>query len=416
MRKSSSSENIVVGLDIGTTKICMVIAEVTPEGQVSIIGLGACPSKGLRKGVVVNLESTVKSIEKALEEAELMAGFSVSKVYAGIAGGHIKAINSRGVIAVSGHDKVITQADVDRVIDAARAVAIPLDREVIHVLTQEFILDDQDGIKDPVGMVGVRLEAEVHIVTGAVTSAQNIIRSVNRAGLEVEDIVLEPLASSYAVLDDNEKELGVILADIGGGTTDIAIFSNGSIKHTSVLALGGDHVTNDVAVGLRTPNAEAERIKKEYGCALTGLIRQDEELEVPSVGGRAPRKVSRKILGEIIEPRMEELLTLVNRDIKRVGMDEMTAAGVVLTGGASLMEGTVEMAEKIFEAPVRIGYPHGVVGLTDVINNPSFATAVGLVLYGVKNRTMNNKPNRFRGYNLFGKVANRMKEWFEEFF
>ncbi|MBI4650651.1 cell division protein FtsA [Candidatus Desantisbacteria bacterium] len=415
MRKSISSENIVVGLDIGTTKICMAISEMTPEGKINIIGVGTCPSKGLRKGVVVNLESTVKSIEKALEDAELMSGLGVSKVFTGIAGGHIKAINSRGVIAVSGHDKVITQADIDRVIDAARAVAIPLDREVIHVLTQEFILDDQEGIKDPIGMVGVRLEAEVHIVTGAVTSAQNIIRSVNRAGLEVEDIVLEPLASSYAVLDDNEKELGVILVDIGGGTTDIAVFSNGSIKHTSVLALGGDHVTNDIAVGLRTPNTDAEKIKKMYGCALTDLIKQDEEIEVASVGGRAPRKISRKILGEIIEPRMEELFTLINRDIKRTGLDEIAAAGMVFTGGASLMEGTVQMAEKIFEMPVRIGYPQGVDGLTDEIRNPIYSTAIGLVLYGVKNRTL-TKPGRFRGYHLFGKVSNRMKEWFGEFF
>ncbi len=415
MSKSVSDKNIVVGLDIGTTKICMVIAEITDSGQVDIIGLGVCPSKGLRKGVVVNLESTVKSIEKSLEDAELMAGLTISRVFTGIAGGHIKAINSRGVIAVSGHDKVITQADLDRVIDAARAVAIPLDREVIHVITQEFILDDQEGIKDPVGMVGVRLEAEVHIVTGAVTSAQNIIRSVNKAGLEVEDIVLEPLASSYAVLDENEKELGVILLDIGGGTTDIAIFSNGSIKHSSVLALGGDHVTNDIAVGLRTPNAEAEKIKKMHGCALTGLIDQDEEIEVPSVGGRAPRKVSRKILGEIIEPRMEELFTLVNREIKRLGIDESLAAGIVLTGGASLMEGTIQMAENIFEMPVRIGYPQGVSGLSDIINNPIYSTVVGLVLYGIKNRDT-NKPGRFRGQHLFNKVVNRMKEWFGEIF
>ncbi|MBI5206165.1 MAG: cell division protein FtsA [Candidatus Firestonebacteria bacterium] len=415
MRKSFSNEDLVIGLDIGTTKICIVISKLTTDGKIEIIGLGTCPSKGLRKGVVVNLESTVKSIEKALEDAELMAGISISKVFTGIAGGHIKSINSRGVIAVSGRDKVITQADVDRVIDAARAVAIPMDREVIHVLTQEFILDDQEGIKDPVGMVGVRLESEVHIVTGAVTSAQNIIRSVNRAGLEVEDIVLEPLASSCAVLDDNEKELGVILIDIGGGTTDMAIFSNGAIKHTYVLALGGDHVTNDIAVGLRTPNASAENIKKQYGCALTGMINQDEEIEVPSVGGRPDRKISRKILGEIIEPRMEELFTLVNRELKRTGLNEMAAAGVVLTGGASLMEGTVQMAEKIFEMPVRLGYPQGVTGLIDVINNPIFSTAVGLILYGVKNRSL-NKPGRFRGYHLFNKVSNRMKEWFGEFF
>lgn len=415
---ASQRQRTVVGLDIGTTKVCAIIGEIGDNGVIDIVGVGQSPSDGLRKGVVVNLESTIKSITKAIEEAELMSGTEVSSVYVGIAGGHIKGINSRGVIAVSRADKEITQADVDRVIDAARAVSIPMDREVIHVLPQEFNVDDQDGIKDPVGMSGTRLEAEVHIVTGAVTSAQNIVRSVNRAGFEVNDIVLEPLASSFAVLTEDEKELGVVLVDIGGGTTDLALFVEGAIWQTEVLAVGGGNVTRDISVGLRTPIAEAEQIKLKYGCAMTELVKADEEIEVPSVGGRKAKGLPRTVLAEIIQPRMEEIFLLLSREIKKTGYEDLVAGGVVLTGGASAMEGVQELAERILDMPVRIGSPKGISGLVDVVNSPVFATGVGLVFYGAKNFEEGGAGggSRLPSGDLFRGITNRMKEWFGEFF
>lgn len=412
-------QNLIVGLDIGTTKICAIVGEVKesasggPAGRVDIIGIGTSPSRGLRKGVVVNIESTVESIKRAVEEAELMAGVQINAVYAGIAGGHIKGFNSRGVIAVK--DREVSKADVERVIDAARAVAIPLDREVLHVLPQEFIVDDQDGIHDPLGMSGVRLEAEVHIITGAVTSAQNIIKSVNRAGLEVIDIILQPLASSEAVLTQDEKELGVAMVDIGGGTTDIATFMDGSIWHTAVLGIGGNHLTNDIAVGLRTPAGEAEKIKTRYGCAMTSLVKDDETIEVPSVGGRPSRVLSRQLLSEIIEPRAEEIFGLVSREIKRTGYEEMVASGVVITGGTAILEGMVEVAERVLDLPVRRGIPSHVGGLVDIVSSPMYATGVGLVQYALKNPA-DRDLHRFSNGRLFFKVAGRMRDWMKEFF
>ena len=404
-------ESLVVGLDIGTTKICTVVAELA-DGQINIIGLGTHPSKGLRKGVVINIDSTVQSIKKAVEEAELMAGVQLTSVYAGIAGGHIKGINSHGVIAVKNRE--ITPSDVKRVIDAASAVAIPMDREVIHIIPQEFIVDDQDGIRDPVGMSGVRLEGRVHIVTGAITSAQNIIKCANRAGLDVDDIVLEQLGSSEAVLTPEEKELGVAIIDIGGGTTDLVIFSSGSIKHTAVFSLAGSHITNDISLGLRTPLEEAEKIKIRYGCALTSLVRKDETIEVPSVGGRKPRALSRYTLTEIIEPRVEEILSLVQHEITRTGYGNLLASGIVLTGGCALLEGIPDLAEQIFNVPVRRGIPIGISGLVDLVNSPMYATGVGLVLYGSRNMAQ-SRFKKGEG-NIFSKVTRRMKEWIEEFF
>ncbi len=402
---------IVTGLDIGTTKICAIIADCKPDG-VSIIGIGVHPSKGLHKGVVVNIESTVQSIKRALIEAEQMAGVKVHSVFTGVAGGHIKGFNSRGVVAVAGKDREVRQEDVERVMDAARAVAIPLDREVLHILPQEFFIDDQDGIKEPLGMYGVRLEAEVHIVTGAVTSVQNIIKSVNKADLDVEDIVLEQLASSEAALSPDEMELGTLLIDIGGGTTDIAIFVSGSICHTAVITLGGDHFTKDISVGLRTPMAEAERIKQNYGCALTDLIRNDERIEVPSVGGRKARRLSRKVLSEIIEPRAQEVFELVNQEITRSGYKRLLGAGVVLTGGAVIMEGIPEIAEQILDLPVRRGMPTGVGGLVDVVSSPIYSTGVGLVLYGANCAEHRKGFKRSSDKNIFNRILLRMKEWF----
>jgi len=404
-------EAVVVGLDIGTTKICAVVGQIN-EGQVDIIGLGTTPSKGLRKGVVVNIDSTVQSIKKAIEEAELMAGCQITSVYAGIAGGHIKGINSHGVIAVKNRE--ITSNDVKRVIDAASAVAIPMDREVIHIIPQEFIVDEQDGIRDPVGISGVRLEGRVHIVTGAITSAQNIIKCANRAGLDVNDIVLEQLGSSEAVLMPEEKELGVAIIDLGGGTTDLVIFSNGAIKHTSVVALAGNHITNDISMGLRTPLEEAEKLKKRYGCALASMVQKDETIEVPSVGGRNPRVLSRQTLAEIVEPRVEEILTLVHHEVMKTGYANLIASGIILTGGTAVLEGLPELAEQIFNLPVRRGIPIGIGGLVDLVHSPIYATGVGLVLYGSKHETQ----SRFKigEANIFSKVTHRMREWIGEFF
>jgi cell division protein FtsA len=408
---AGKDNKLLVGLDIGTTKICAIVGEVQ-NGLVSIIGIGSHPSRGLRKGVVVNIEGTVQSIRKAIEEAELMAGCQIDSVFAGIAGGHIRGINSHGVIAVKNRE--IVENDIKRVIDAASAIAIPMDREVIHVLPQEYIVDDQDGIRDPIGMCGVRLEGKVHIVTGAVTSAQNIIRCANRAGLNVNDIVLEQLGCSEAVLSSEEKELGASVVDIGGGTTDLVIFSNGSIKHTSVLSLAGNHITSDISLGLRTPAEEAEKLKKRYGCALVSMVKKEEMIEVPSVGGRKPRTLSRQTLAEIIEPRVEEILTLVQAEIVRSGYANLIGSGLVLTGGTAIMEGMPEIAEQVFNLPVRRGYPVDISGLVDLVNSPIFATGVGLVMYGSKNRT----KSRFRigETNIFAKVSRRMRDWFGEFF
>ena len=402
-------ENIVVGLDIGTTKICAVVGELS-HGKINIIGIGTHPSIGLRKGVVVNIESTVESIKKAVEEAELMAGCEISSVYAGIAGGHITGFNSRGIVAIKGSE--IMEQDVARVIDAARAVAIPMDREVIHVLPQEYIVDDEPGIQNPIGMAGVRLEAKIHIVTGAVTSAHNIVKCANRSGLDVCDIVLESLASGEAVLTEEEKDLGTGLIDLGGGTTDLAIFSGNNIKHTFVLALGGNNLTNDIAIGFRAPQAEAEKIKTRYGTCLTDNVSPDETIEVPGMGGREPRKLPRQILAEILQPRTEEIFTLINREIFRAGMESMIPSGLVVTGGSSLLDGVTDVAESVFNLPTRLGKPRGISGLVDVVNNPMYATGVGLVLYGAK--TQSSKKFRIRDNNIFNRVMSRMKRWFQE--
>ncbi len=402
-------EDIVVGLDIGTTKICAVVGELSGP-DINIIGIGTHPSIGLRKGVVINIESTVESIKKAVEEAELMAGCEISSVYAGIAGGHITGFNSRGIVAIKGSE--ITKNDVDRVIDAARAVAIPMDREVIHVLPQEFIVDDESGIQNPVGMAGVRLEAKIHIVTGAVASAHNIVKCANRSGLDVADIVLESLASGEAVLTDEEKQLGTALLDLGGGTTDLAVFSGKNIKHTFVLALGGNNLTNDIAVGLRAPQVEAEKIKKKFGTCLAHEISSDDTIEVSGMGGREARKLPRQILGEILEPRLEEIFELTYREIYRARMENVIPSGVVLTGGTSLLEGVSEVAESVFKLPARLGKPHGIKGLVDVVNNPMYATGVGLVLFGARNKDA--KKFRIRDKNIFNRVMARMKRWFNE--
>ena len=384
--RRAKPRDLVVGLDVGTTKICAVITEPRPLGALSVIGVGTAPSRGLRRGVVVNIESTVEAIKTAVGEAEQMAGVDVSGVFAGIAGGHIRGVNSRGVVPITGRDREVSDADVERVVEAARAINLPQDREIIHVLPQNFIVDDGEGVREPIGMSGVRLEAEVHIVTGAVTSVQNVIRSVNRAGLTVQDIVLEPLASAEAVLHDDERELGVLAIDIGGGTTDVALIRNGAVWHTAVLPLGGDHISNDIAIGLRTPTADAEDIKKRYGCALTALVPAEETVDVPSVGGRKPRQFSRQLLSEIIQPRVEEIFTLVARDLARAGFQDAATAGVVVTGGTSIMEGVPELAEGIFDQPVRRGVPIGIGGMADVIQSPIYATGAGLAIYGSRSR------------------------------
>ncbi len=408
---SKKTDNLIVGLDIGTTKICCIVGHLSEDG-LEIVGIGTSPSRGMRKGVVINIESTVAAIRKAIREAELMAGCEIKSVFAGIAGGHIRGMNSQGVIAIKNRE--VTSEDLQRVIDAAKAIAIPMDREVLHILPQEFIIDDQDGIREPLGMSGVRLEAKVHIVTGAVASAQNIIKSCNRAGVDVADIVLEQLASSEAVLSADERELGVALVDIGGGTADVAIYSEGAIKHTSVLSIGGNHLTNDIAVGLRTPMAEAEKIKQAYGCCLTSMVGKDETIEVPSVGGREPRILSRQLLAEILEPRVEEMFSLINREIIKSGYDELIASGIVITGGTSILPGMPELAEQIFNLPVRRGTPTDIGGLVDVVNSPIYASGVGLVKYG----SMNSQVQKFKvgEDKTFERVARRMKEMFSDFF
>ena len=403
-----TEKNLIVGLDIGTSKVVAIVGEILPEGGIEVIGLGSHPSRGMKKGVVVNIESTVHSIQRAVEEAELMAGCEIHSVYTGIAGSHIRSLNSHGIVAI--RDKEVTPGDVERVIDAARAVAIPADQKLLHVLPQEFIIDNQDGIREPVGMSGVRLEARVHLVTGAVSAAQNIVKCVGRCGLEVDDIILEQLASSYAVLTEDEKDLGVCLVDIGGGTTDIAVFTEGAIRHTANIPIAGDQVTNDIAVALRTPTQHAEEIKIKYACALTQLASPEETIEVPSVGDRPPRRLARTTLAEVVEPRYEELLQLVQAELRRSGFEDLCAAGIVLTGGSSRIEGLVELAEEVFHMPVRLGLPQYVTGLSDVVRNPIYATGVGLLLFGYRNRTHRNAE--FQRGGLKGIWA-RMRSWFQ---
>jgi len=400
-------DNVLVGLDLGTTKVCAIVGEVKEGGQVDIIGIGISPSNGLKKGVVVNIDSTVESIKKAVHEAELMAGVEINSVYVGISGGHIKGINSRGVAAIKSRE--VGPADVARAIDGARAVNIPMDQQILHVLPQEFIIDDQDGIKDPHGMSGTRLDVKVHIITGAMTAIQNIVKSCSRAGLHVNELVLQPLASSRAVLTQEEQELGVVVVDIGGGTSDLAFFLEGSLWHTEVLPIGGNHLTNDIAIGLRTPASEAEKIKIKYGCALSSLVKNEETLDVPSVGGRPPRLLSRQILCEIIEPRVEELFGMVQQRLKKTGFEDMFASGVVLTGGTALMEGVQDAAERYLGLPIRRGAPRNIGGLMDVVNSPIYATGVGLVLYGAEN--LHEAPRKFRS----GGGVKRLWKWMEGF-
>jgi len=406
----------VTGLDIGTSKICAIVASGDDDGTIHAVGMGrSSSSEGLRRGVVANLERTVESVREAVDAAESSSGMRIDAAFVGIAGSHIQAINSHGVVGVGRRDKEIALEDIERVLDAARAVNIPMDRELLHVFPHGFVVDDQRGIKDPVGIVGVRLEAQVLIVTGAVTATQNLMKSVNRAGCEVEDIVLEPFASGEAVLTDDEKELGVALADIGGGTTDIAVFVDGALRHGKVLAIGGQHVTRDIAIGLRTPINQAEQIKIRYGHAVEDMVGDDETVTVPGVGDREDRTVSRRELAAIIEPRMDELLFLVRGELENSGFKHLIPTGVVLTGGASLLEGTAELSDSVFECPVRIGYPRMVIGDIEGLNDPAYATAVGLVRYGLKYRA-EGRHARFGKGHRFVKTARKMKEWIKEYF
>jgi cell division protein FtsA len=403
-----TDRNLIVGLDIGTSKVACIVGEINQEGDVEVVGLGIHPSKGLKKGVVVNLETTVQSIQRAIDEAELMAGCRIHSVFAGIAGSHIISMNSHGIVAIK--DKEVTQGDVDRVIDSARAVAIPADQKILHILPQEYVIDRQEGIKEPVGMSGIRLEARVHIVTGAVSAAQNIVKCIRRCGLEVEDIILEQLASSAAVLTDDEKDLGVCLVDIGGGTTDIAVFTDGAIRHTAVIPIAGDQVTNDIAVALRTPTQFAEEIKIKHAYALTQLASLEDFIEVPSLGERPIRQISRLNLAEIVEPRYEELLMLVQAELRRSGFEDLIAAGIVLSGGSARVEGLVELAEEIFHMPVRIGLPQSISGLNEVLRNPAYSTGAGLLLFG-RQQHQHGEHRRAMGPGLRG-MWSRMKDWF----
>jgi len=406
---SVQDKNLIVGLDIGTSKVVAIVGEIGLDGSIEIVGIGSNPSKGMKKGVVVNIESTVQSIQRAVEEAELMAGCQIHSVYVGIAGSHIRSLNSHGIVAIK--DKEVYRADLERVIDAAQAVAIPADQKILHILPQEYIIDNQEGIKEPLGMSGVRLEAKVHLVTCAVNAAQNIEKCIRRCGLEVEEIILEQLASSYSVLTDDERELGVCLVDIGGGTTDIAIFTDGSIRHTGVIPIAGDQVTNDIAMALRTPTQHAEEIKIKYACALTQLAGADDTIKVPSVGDRPPRDLSRQSLAEVVEPRYDELFTLVQAELRRSGFEDMVPAGIVLTGGTSKMEGVVELAEEIFHMPVRVGYPQTVRGLNDIVRNPIYATSVGLLQYGMLHRSDTGTASSGKSGGSTEGFLSRAKAW-----
>ncbi len=411
------SDRYIVGLDIGTTNISCVVAEMQDDRSIHVVGLGGAPSRGLRKGVVVNLDATVRAVKQALEEAELMAGVSIESATLGIAGGHIRSFNSRGVVAVSSRDRTVGQDDVDRVMEAARAVSIPQDREILHVLAQEFVLDDQRGIASPIGLVGGRLEANVHIITAASTAVQNLVTCANRAGVEVRDTVLEQLAIAEAVLTDDERELGVALIDVGGGTTDLAIFENGSIWHTGVLPVGGDHFSNDLAVGLRAPIPDAEKLKRKYGCALSSMVEQDEPIEVPSVGGGKPRLLSRQVMAEILQPRAEEIFQLLHEEVTRAGFDKSLNAGVVLTGGGSLLPGVLEVAEQIFDLPVRHGQPTGAEGLMmEPQAGPIHATAVGLAAFGARHATPRTRGSLAESAGVVSRVQARVRRLFAEMF
>lgn len=410
-----SQGDCIVGLDIGTTKICAIIGEYNENNMLEITGVGTAPSRGLRRGVIINIETTVKSILSAVEAAEMMSGREVESVYTGLAGGNIEGINSKGVVAVTGKGREITKEDVDRVVDAARAIPIPMDREVIHMIPQEFIVDDQGGIKNPIGMIGVRLEAEVHIITAAVTSAQNIVKSVNRAGFKAQNIILEPLASAKAVLSGDEKELGTVLVDLGGGTTDILLYKEGSPYYTDIIPLGGEQVTNDISIMLKTPVDAAEKIKLKSGCCFMDLIQGDEEVFIPGIGGRPPRRMLKKDLVEIIQPRVSEILTMVKEKVEQKGYLKFLGGGVVLTGGGSLLPGITELAMGIFGLPVRVGYPIKCGGLVEEYYNPMFATGVGLVLYGAAQREAGTKMKGRDKQSVFKNVIERMKDWFKEF-
>ena len=412
MMVTKNDKQMIVGLDIGTSKIVAIIAEIDGDGALELIAIGTHPSHGLKKGVVINIDSTVNSIQKAIEEAEQMANVQVKSVFAGIAGSHIRSLNSHGIVAI--RDQEVRSDDVDRVLDAARAVAIPAEQRILHVLSQEFIIDDQQGIRQPIGMSGVRLEAKVHLVTGSISATQNIAKCIRRCNLEVEDVILEQLASSLAVLTEDEKELGVLLVDMGGGTTDIAIFTDGAIRHTAVIPIAGDQVTNDIAVAFRTPTQFAEQIKLKHACALQQLASADEMIEVPGVGDRSARRLARQTLAEVVEPRYEELLSLVQSELRRSGFEESCAAGVVLTGGTSKMEGVIELAEEVFHLPVRLGVPQHVTGLAEVVRNPIHATGVGLLLFGQQSR---RDPHREPVDTQTEKgLLKRMAEWFQRNF
>jgi len=414
--KMAKSERYVVGLDIGTTTISCVVAEVLDEGRVQLVGIGEAASRGLRKGVVVNPDATVEAIKKAVGEAELMAGLNIELASVGIAGTHIRSFNSRGVVAVAGKDHAVAREDLRRVMDAARAVSIPQDREILHVLPQEFVLDEQTGISSPVGLVGSRLEANVHIVTAATTSIQNLVTCANRAGIEVRDAVLEQLAIAECMLTPDEKELGVVLIDVGGGTTDLAIFERGSIWHTAVLPVGGDHFSNDLAVGLRTPIPDAERLKRKHGCALSSMVQVNEPVEVPSVGGRKPRLLSLQVMAEILQPRAEEIFSLIRDEVARAGFEKSLNAGVVLTGGASLLVGMIEVAEQVFDMPVRRGQPEGVEGLMEPATGPQHGTAIGLALHGARHAKPRRRSARGMPAGALACVGLRVREWFSEVF
>ncbi len=407
---SDSGRRLIVGLDIGTSKVAAIVGEITADGDIEIIGIGSHRSRGLKKGVVVNIESTVQSIQRAVEEAELMAGCHIDEVYAGIAGSHVRSLNSHGIVAI--RDREVFPQDIERVIDAAQAVAIPADQKVLHILPQEYLVDNQEGVREPLGMSGVRLEAKVHLVTCAVNAAQNVEKCIERCGLKVKDVILEQLASSYAVLSDDERELGVCLVDIGGGTTDIAVFTDGAIRHTAVIPIAGDQVTNDIAMALRTPTQNAEEIKIKYACALTQLARADETIKVPGVGDKPPKELSRQALAEVVEPRYDELFTLVQAELRRSGFEDLIAAGIVLTGGSSKMEGVIELAEEIFHMPVSLGTPKHVTGLKDIVRNPIYATGVGLLLYGKQRE----EETRGRGKGRTSGVVKRLKSWVSENF
>lgn len=412
MNKARENRNLVVGLDIGTSKIVAIVVEALPAGGFEVIGLGSHPSRGLKKGVVANIETTVNAIQRALEEAELMADCKISEAFTGIAGSHIKGFNSDGMVPIK--DKEVTEKDVERVMEAAKAVNIPADQQILHILNQEFIIDGQEDVREPVGMSGIRLEVKVHIVTGAVSAAQNIMKCVHRCGLEVRDLILQPLASAMAVLSDDEKDLGVCLVDIGGGTTDIAVFTNGAIRHTAVIPIAGDQVTNDIAMALRTPTKSAEDIKCRYGCALRSLADTREMVEVPDVGNRGSRQLSRQTLAEVIEPRVEELYSLVQAELRRSGFEELLSSGIVITGGSASLRGMVELGEEIFHMPVRLGLPNYHGNLKEVIHTPRYSTGIGLIMAGIQ------QMQHQHGAKLQGgsarQIFTRMKGWFQKNF